>query len=85
MKLKNSVLFAQAGILLAILLSGCSSAPARKPVAATPTTSSYVMKPYPRKGGGFYKDDGLPAQIPENIDQIPNATPRLEPLRNAAI
>ena len=42
------------------------------------------MKPYPRKGGGFYKDDGLPAQIPEDIDQIPNATPRLEPLRNAA-
>lgn len=42
------------------------------------------MKPYPRKGGGFYKDDGLPAQIPENIEQIPNATPRLEPLRNAA-
>ena len=26
----------------------------------------------------------MPAQIPENIDQIPNATPRLEPLRNAA-
>jgi rare lipoprotein A len=42
------------------------------------------MKPYLRKGGGFYKDDGLPTQIPENIEQIPNASPRLEPLRKAA-
>lgn len=72
-------------IFITVLLSACSSTPARKPVVSAPQSSGgYVMKPYPRKGGGFYKDDGLPAQIPENIDQIPNATPRLEPLRNAA-
>ncbi len=66
------------------LLAGCSSTGSRKPVASGSTNNGYVMKPYARKGGGFYKDDGLPAQIPENIEQIPNATPRLEPLRNAA-
>ena len=72
-------------ILLVAQLIGCSSTPSRsKPMASAPASGGYVMKPYPRKGGGFYKDDGLPAQIPENIDQIPNASPRLEPLRNAA-
>jgi rare lipoprotein A len=30
--------------------------------------------------GGYYKDDGPPAQIPANIDRIPDATPRIEPL-----
>jgi rare lipoprotein A len=72
-------------MLLVVQLNGCSSTASRsKPVVSTPTAGGYVMKPYPRKGGGFYKDDGLPAQIPENIEQIPNASPRLEPLRNAA-
>lgn len=65
------------------LLSGCSSTASRKPVASA-SNGGYAMKPYVRKGGGFYKDDGLPAQIPENIEQIPNATPRPEPLRKAA-
>ena len=78
-------LISLAVILLVVQLNGCSSTPSRsKPMASAPGSGGYVMKPYPRKGGGFYKDDGLPAQIPENIDQIPNATPRLEPLRNAA-
>ena len=69
-----------------LLLSGCSTPTVRKPVATAqgPSSGGYVMKPYTRKGGGFYKDDGLPTQIPENIEQIPNATPSLEPLRKAA-
>lgn len=71
-------------ILSAALLNACSSTPARRPVTTTATSGGYVMKPYARKGGGFYKDDGLPSQIPENIEQIPNAQPRLEPLRKAA-
>ena len=65
-------------------LSGCSSTGTRKAAPTASSTGKYVMKPYARKGGGFYKDDGLPAQIPENIDQIPNASPRPEPLRKAA-
>jgi rare lipoprotein A len=30
--------------------------------------------------GGYYKDDGPPARIPSNIDRIPDAVPRVEPL-----
>lgn len=83
MKMRAAVYLPLALMLSTGLLSGCSSTGSRKPVASQ-ANGGYVMKPYARKGGGFYKDDGLPAQIPENIDQIPNATPRLEPLRNAA-
>ncbi len=71
-------------VLSTALLSGCSSTGSRKPAAMSSPSGNYVMKPYVRKGGGFYKDDGLPAQIPENIDQIANAAPRPEPLRKAA-
>jgi rare lipoprotein A len=30
--------------------------------------------------GGYYKDDGPPDRVPANIDKIPDATPRIEPL-----
>ncbi len=30
--------------------------------------------------GGYYKDDGPPAQVPANLDNIPDAVPRVEPL-----
>ena len=85
MKTRAAFYLPLAVMLCAGLLGGCSSTGSRKPVASAPTgTGSYVMKPYVRKGGGFYKDDGLPAQIPENIDLIANASPRPEPLRKAA-
>ena len=83
MKMCAAVYLPLALMLSTGLLSGCSSTGSRKPLASQ-ANGGYVMKPYARKGGGFYKDDGLPAQIPENIDQIPNATPRPEPLRKAA-
>ena len=31
-------------------------------------------------GGGYYKDDGPPERIPANIDSIPDAVPKIEPL-----
>ena len=31
-------------------------------------------------GGGYYKDDGPPARVPANLDSIPDAVPRVEPL-----
>lgn len=30
--------------------------------------------------GGYYKDDGPPDQVPANLDNIPDAVPRIEPL-----
>ncbi len=35
------------------------------------------------KGGGYYKDDGPGDDIPDNLDDIPDAVPRLEPIRAA--
>lgn len=33
-----------------------------------------------RKGGGYYKDDGPGDNPPENLDRVPDAVPRIEPL-----
>ncbi|MCL2022148.1 MAG: septal ring lytic transglycosylase RlpA family protein [Betaproteobacteria bacterium] len=45
-----------------------------KPTPASQTT----------KGGGYYKDDGPGDEIPANLDAIPNAVPRVEPLHKGA-
>lgn len=37
-----------------------------------------------KKGGGYYKDDGPEDTLPANIDSIPDAQPRAEPLREAS-
>jgi rare lipoprotein A len=36
------------------------------------------------KKGGYYKDDGPEANPPKNLDRVPDARPRAEPLINAA-
>ena len=33
-----------------------------------------------RKKGGYYKDDGPDAHPPSNLDSVPDAVPRIEPL-----
>ncbi|ASC64999.1 septal ring lytic transglycosylase RlpA family protein [Achromobacter denitrificans] len=37
-----------------------------------------------RKKGGYYKDDGPDANPPSNLDQIPDAVPRVEPYASGA-
>lgn len=37
-----------------------------------------------KRGGGYYKDDGPGNEIPDNLDDIPDAQPRLEPLHRYA-
>ncbi|AHV91867.1 septal ring lytic transglycosylase RlpA family protein [Bordetella holmesii] len=37
-----------------------------------------------KRGGGYYKDDGPDANPPANLDSIPDAVPRLEPLASGA-
>ena len=36
------------------------------------------------KGGGYYKDDGPDANPPSNLDQVPDAVPRIEPYASGA-
>ena len=37
-----------------------------------------------RRGGGYYKDDGPGDEIPDNLDDLPAAVPRQEPLHRFA-
>ncbi len=70
-------------------LAGCGSQPARvaEPVpgvdpgaSPVPSRPSVVQK----RGGAYYKDDGPADDIPDNLDAIPDAQPRLEPLHRFA-
>ena len=81
-------------MLFALLLSACASSPPTPiidrsstpavvvPPARTPSAkpASYSLK----RGGGFYQDDGPGDNPPENLDAIPDAIPRAEPLNKFA-
>ncbi|MBS1219290.1 MAG: hypothetical protein H6R21_2423, partial [Proteobacteria bacterium] len=56
-------------VLLAAALAACGGAPKRGGSAGTPT-----------QGGGYYLDDGPGASAPANLDAIPDAVPKAEPL-----
>jgi rare lipoprotein A len=84
-----------AGVLLCILLlSGCGALPKRtspdRPATDTGTpvaaSSGTAVTPgvAPRKSGGYYQDDGPGDHPPANLDAIPDAVPKVEPLRDAA-
>ena len=74
----------------ALGLAGCSSAPkppvrieaptpsAEKTPAPAPTTSSST------RPGGYYKDDGPGANPPPDLEAIPDAEPKSEPLHKFA-
>ncbi|MFZ2265968.1 MAG: septal ring lytic transglycosylase RlpA family protein [Azonexus sp.] len=78
---------------LALLLVACGSAPhytgepgvesPKAPLGKSPTPT---RKPNVtlKKGGGFYKDDGPADDIPEGLDDIPDAEPKWEPLHKPA-
>lgn len=57
---------------LALALAGCGSTPPAKQASGSP------------KGGGYYLDDGPEANPPANLDAIPDAVPRREPLHRFA-
>ena len=82
----------QTGLILfaVIILTACGSVPPRKeemrstpaPVIeaqATPTTP--IVQP---KRGGYLEGDSPGADAPANLDTIPNAVPRVEPLHRFA-
>ena len=61
--------------ILISILTGCASVPSFK--------NESVSTPS-KKGGGYYLDDGPGDHPPENIDAIPDATPRVEPFNARA-
>jgi rare lipoprotein A len=62
--------------------------PASSPTPSTPPPTSTPQTPAPTtsapdtptKPGGYYLDDGPEANPPQNLDDIPNAVPKKEPL-----
>ncbi len=75
-------------VAIAVLgLAACASRPPA-PVAPTPSAGKPMSaeKPAPpaAKGGGYYLDDGPGDNPPDNLDAIPDAVPRFEPLHRFA-
>ena len=84
---------ARAGSLIgiAVLLSACAASPGQPPgaapgEAAKPSAKTPTRKPTAvlKKGGGFYKDDGPAEEIPDGLDDIPDAEPKWEPIHKPA-
>jgi rare lipoprotein A len=74
-------------VLMAALLGGCGSmgkrgATARNDGIAAKAPATAV--PRSSRGGAYYQDDGPGDSPPPNLDQIPDAEPRAEPLARAA-
>lgn len=63
-------------VAITLALAGCSSSPT---VSDKPAASAKHAK-----GGGYYLDDGPDAAPPPNLDAIPDAVPRAEPLHRYA-
>ena len=77
--LKSAALLISLAGLLA--LAGCSSSPKRS--GPEPGAQAPARGPATPGGGGYYKDDG-PGANPPDLDKIPDARPRPEPLHRFA-
>ena len=63
-------------VFTAVTLAGCGTVSKREPGASkAPSTS---------RGGGYYLDDGPGANPPADLDSVPDAIPRPEPLHRGA-
>ena len=65
-------------LAVALLLAACGSGPPRE------TARKGVPAPAPPSSGKYYLDDGPGSNPPADLDAIPDAVPKLEPLARAA-
>lgn len=79
--------------LVACLLAACGTTPNHLPEATVNAENGSISKPPTptrkptavlKRGGGFYKDDGPADDIPDGLDDIPDAEPKWEPLHKPA-
>jgi rare lipoprotein A len=68
---------------LAVILAACSSAPERKTTAPAQGPKMRPVTILPG-GGGYLSGDGPGAEVPDNLDSLPDAVPRAEPLHKYA-
>jgi len=66
--------------ILAITLSACGTT-ARREAPLPPTMEKDAQT---TRGGGYYLDDGPGENPPPNLDSIPDAVPKLEPIHRGA-
>jgi len=78
-------------LLAALALAACGSAPPSRDVPAPPASPAAAPGPAvappaspPQGSTKYYKDDGPGDNAPANLDAIPDAVPRLEPLHRTA-
>jgi rare lipoprotein A len=72
---------------LVLLLTACASAPQKPPVdreARAPTPTPAPAPVPQRSGGGYYLDDGPGDSPPPDLDRLPDAEPKPEPLNRFA-
>jgi rare lipoprotein A len=69
-------------LALLLILSACASQPLSPPVVRPPGPVAATAPPPspPLKPGGYYKDDGPGDHPPPNLDSVPDAVPKHEPL-----
>jgi rare lipoprotein A len=75
---------------VALIVAGCGSVPPRQTADATADTTSAKparrnmpwLPPAGSGRGGYYQDDGPGDNIPDNLWDVPDAEPRIEPYAN---
>ncbi len=85
--MRNAPLRAVAA-LLAIALAGCGTTTKRDsaaPVARAPDAAPPASRPAAPRRGGYYLNDGPGDNPPPNLEQIPDAVPKREPLHRGAM
>jgi rare lipoprotein A len=82
-RLRPSLHLSVLAIAATAYLAGCASVADKSARKTQPTqTAGSEDRPVtpPYKGGGYYKDDGPGRRVPANLDRIPDAVPKEEPL-----
>jgi len=77
-----------AALCLALALCACAELPQQRPSPpapqAAPRPASIPVSQLMRRPGGYYKDDGPDGAPPLDLDAIPDAQPKPEPLNQHA-
>jgi rare lipoprotein A len=69
-----------------LALAGCGSIAKREsPAPGAQAPASVPSKPATPRGGGYYLNDGPGDHPPPNLEQIPDAVPKREPLHRGAM
>lgn len=67
--------------IILLSISGCASTSQYSSVGEVDTSNTAQTSISLQKGGGYYLDDGPGDNPPQDIHLIPDAVPRVEPLR----